>query len=114
MRKNRAHSNFKEIDIEKAKIGTIGLTDRPMDPATKGYTAMVRRFAGITDKDRQAFRDAVFESSLASIKEAAERHLAGVVERSSTAVYASLERLRSANEKTEDAPLEIEPLTSPA
>jgi Zn-dependent M16 (insulinase) family peptidase len=109
-----AHGNFKEIDIEKAKIGTIGLTDRPMDPATKGYTAMVRRFAGITDKDRQAFRDAVFESSLASIKEAAERHLAGVVERSSTAVYASLERLRSANEKTEDAPLEIEPLTSPA
>lgn len=109
-----ARGDFKESDIEKAKVGTIGLIDRPMDPATKGYTAMVRRFAGITDKDRQAYRDAVFESSLASVKEAAERHLSAAVEGSSTAVYAPLERLQSANEKMEETPLEVEPLTSPA
>jgi Zn-dependent M16 (insulinase) family peptidase len=46
-------------ELEKTVIGTLGSLDRPSDPAGKGYLAMVRHFSGITDDDRQAFRDRV-------------------------------------------------------
>ncbi len=100
-------------DLEKAVIGTIGMIDRPMDPATKGFTALLREVAGITDGDRQTFRDRIFDTTADSIREAAGEYLSAARERSAVAVYASEERLRQAND-TIRPPLAIEPLVSPA
>ncbi len=100
---------IKEEELEKAIIGTIGMLDRPMDPSGRGYTAMIRNFAGLTDQDRQSFRNRVFETSTKTLIEAADRFLAPAVESSSVAVYAAAERLSKANE-TLSLELEIEAL----
>jgi hypothetical protein len=102
-----------ESDFDKAVIGTIALLDRPMDPAMKGYTAMIRDFSGITKGVRQKFRDRIFEASPASVRKAAESYLTNAVNRSGVAVYASGDNLQKANEEL-DMPLNIEPLTSPS
>ena len=108
------HHLLKEIlsedELEKAIIGTIGALDRPMDPETKGNTAMIREFARLTDDERQAFREGVFGTTAQTIREAAEMYLAESQVRSAVCVYASEENLRKANESL-DPGLHILPLT---
>ncbi len=98
-------------ELQKAIIGTIGSLDEPMDPSSKGYTALIRDFAGFSDKDRQKFRNQVLETSSESLIEAANRYLVPAGESSAVAVYADAERLRKANE-TMDPRLNIEGLLS--
>lgn len=100
-------------ELEKGIIGTIGAMDRPMDPALKGFTAMIRTFAGLKDDERQRFRDQVFSITTGSLKEAGRLYLSSDPAQSSTVVYAMEERLRLANQAL-DPPLRIESLTSPA
>ncbi len=100
---------IKAEELEKVIIGTIGMLDRPMDPSGGGYIAMIRDFAGLTDQDRQNFRNRVFETSAKILIEAADRFLAPADESSSVAVYAAAERLSKANE-TLSPQLEIESL----
>ena len=37
-------------ELDKTVIGTIGSLDKPMDPSSKGYMAMIRDFTGLTDQ----------------------------------------------------------------
>ncbi|OHE22348.1 MAG: hypothetical protein A2X92_02910, partial [Syntrophus sp. GWC2_56_31] len=46
-------------ELEKAIIGSIGALDRPLDPAGRGYTALIREFSGLNDSDRLRFRNEV-------------------------------------------------------
>ena len=104
-----SHNKIEPEELQKAIIGTIGSLDKPMDPSTKGYTAMIRDLAGLTDEDRQQFRNQVLEASSDSLMEAANRYLKPAAESAAVAVYASAERLHEANETV--APrLEIEAL----
>jgi hypothetical protein len=102
-------NKIEDEDLEKAIIGTIGLLDKPMDPSGRGYIALIRNFAGLTDKHRQSFRNRAFDTSTESLMEAASRLLAPAVKSSSVAVYAAAERLSKANEKLVPK-LEIETL----
>lgn len=108
-----AYLKEKTIDVqelEKAIIGTIGQLDKPMDPASMGYTAMIRSFAGLSDSSRQEFRNRVIDVSPAKIMEAADNFLSPSPAASSIAVYAPHERLLQANEIIERK-LKIESLT---
>jgi hypothetical protein len=96
-------------ELEKSIIGTIGSLDKPMDPSSRGYIAMVRDFAGLTDNNRQEFRNQVLKTSPESIIEAANRHLKPAAKSGSVAVYAASERLTAANEVL-DTKLKIEAL----
>lgn len=98
-----------ERELEKAVIGTIGQIDRPMDPAGKGYAAMVRYFSGLTDELRMNFRNRVLDMATEDVLEAAEKYLAFAAENSAIAVYAPQNRLLEANERLEEK-LRIEPL----
>jgi len=102
-------TRIKDEELDKAIISAIGSFDRPMDPSSKGYSAMIRSFAGLTDEDRRRFRDGIFDVSAESIMEAAGRLPAPAAEPSSIAVYAAIDRLNKANE-TLDQKLEIGPL----
>ena len=95
--------------LEKAIIGTIGSLDKPMDPRSKGYIAMIRDLAGLTDEDRQKFRNYVLESSPESLMEAANHYLKQGLKSQAIAVYAAAERLKLANNVLEPK-LDIEPL----
>ncbi|MDY6954082.1 MAG: insulinase family protein, partial [Thermodesulfobacteriota bacterium] len=104
-----SHEKTEAQELEKAIIGTIGALDKPMDPSTRGYTAMIRDFAGLTDKGRQQFRNQVLEASPESLMEAANRYLTPAASSAAVAVYAAAERLHKANE-TVDPKLAIEEL----
>ena len=104
-----SENKIEDAELEKAIIGTIGLLDKPMGPPGRGYIAMIRNFAGLTDEDRQRFRNQVFDTSSKSLMEAADHLLAPAAKSSSVAVYAAAERLNKANE-TLDPELEIETL----
>jgi hypothetical protein len=98
-----------EEDLEKAVIGTIGALDRPMDPATKGYVSMVRKFAGLTDEGREKFRLSVLECNKESALEAGRQVLLSPA-KTGISVYAAEERLAKANELL-DQKLTIKNLT---
>ena len=93
-----AHERVPGEELEKAIIGTIGNLDRPMDPVGRGYTAMIRAFAGLTDEDRQNFRDGVLGVTADAIQETAARYFIPAAESAVIAVYASEDRLLQANE----------------
>ncbi len=96
-------------DLEKTVIGTLGTLDRPSDPAGKGYLAMVRHFSGITDADRQAFRDRILAMTPDELLRAVREVLVPALDESSVAVYAGEDRLARARE-TAVPQLTIEPL----
>ncbi len=98
-----------EEDMEKAVIGAIGSLDRPMDPASRGFTAMTRVFAGLSDEDRQTFREGVLNATASRLHETAVRYFMSADASAVVAVYAAEERLIRANE-TLSSKLTIEKL----
>lgn len=96
-------------ELEKTVIGTVGTLDRPSDPAGKGYLAMARHLSGITDADRQAFRDRVLAMTPDELLRTVREVLVPALEASSIAVYAGEDRLVRARE-TAVSDLVIEPL----
>jgi presequence protease len=92
------HEAIPGQELEKAIIGAIGALDRPMDPAGRGYTAMIRAFAGLTDEDRQRFRDGILDITADAIQEKAARYFLSAADTAVIAVYASKDRLLQANE----------------
>jgi Zn-dependent M16 (insulinase) family peptidase len=98
-----------EEELEKTIIGTIGSLDRPADPSGKGYLSMIRHFTGITDDNRQAFRDRVLGLSPEELLKTVREVLIPALKASSVAVYAGEDRLARANETLQQK-LVIEPL----
>jgi presequence protease len=104
-----ARNKISAAELEKTVIGTIGALDKPMDPSSKGYVAMIRDFTGLTDADRLRFRHVILDMTPELLLEAASRYFAGAAETAVIAVYSSDENLAKANEILEQK-LEIEPL----
>jgi len=96
-------------EMEKTIIGTIGSLDKPMDPSSKGYIAMIRDFTGLTDSDRLKFRQMILDITPELLLEAASRYFARVADTAVIAVYSSFENLQRANEILEPK-LELEKL----
>lgn len=96
-------------ELEKAIIGTIGALDRPMDPAAKGYTAMVRRFAGLGDEIRLNLREKILEMSEESLRRDMAGFLAKTAASAVVAVYGEENRLQAANAELAEK-LKLEPL----
>lgn len=55
-------------ELVRSIIGTIGAMDGYQLPDAKGYTSLVRHLIGITDADRQQYRDEVLSTTLAAFK----------------------------------------------
>ena len=87
-----------EEELEKAVIGTIGALDKPMDPSSRGYIAMIRDFAVLTDEDRQRIRNEVLDMTAERLQEAASRYFISAAISAGVAVYAAEDELCKANE----------------
>ncbi|MBM4271962.1 MAG: hypothetical protein FJ139_07405 [Deltaproteobacteria bacterium] len=85
-------------ELEKTVIGTIGSLDRPMDPPSRGYTAMIREFTGLTDENRLKFRHRILDLTPELMQDAALRYFPPAAKSAAIAVYAEDEHLRKANE----------------
>ena len=89
-------------EMEKAVIGAIAALDRPLDPAGRGYTALIRELSGLTDADRRRFRKEVLSVTPERLQEAARRYFPPAEDTSVVAVCAPEERLQKANEFLKD------------
>jgi Zn-dependent M16 (insulinase) family peptidase len=81
-----------------------------MDPYSRGYTAMLREFTGITDDDRHRFRNRILNIKSNDLTESATCFLLSAYEGAITAVCATEEKLRRANEDMGEGKLLIESL----
>jgi len=97
-------------ELEKTIIGTIGSLDKPMDPSSRGYIAMIRDFTGLTDEDRLKFRNSILDMTPELLLEAASRYFTSAADSAVVSVYASQENLQKANESLEPK-LNVETLT---
>ena len=103
-------SKIAEEELEKAVIGTIGALDKPMDPSSRGYVAMIRDFIGLTDENRRKLRDEILDTTADRFQEIASRYFISAVRSAVVAVYAAEDELCKANEALETK-LEMETLT---
>ena len=104
-----SQNKISKEELEKTVIGTIGSLDKPLDPSSRGYIAMIRDFTGLTDEDRLKFRHMILDMTPEMLLEAASRYFAKAADTAVIAVYSSHENLQRANETLEPK-LEIEPL----
>jgi hypothetical protein len=89
-------------DMEKAIISTIGALDKPLDPSSRGYAAMMRIITGATDEIRQKFRDDVLSATPRKVKNALKDYFSTVVGSKAVAVYSAREKLKEANKILDD------------
>lgn len=84
-------------DLEKAIIGAVAALDRPMDPAGKGYIAMIREISGLTDEIRLQFRTRILDMQAEKLREDVSRYFPSVENNGVIAVYSSQQNLEQAN-----------------
>ena len=89
-------------DMEKAIISTIGMIDKPSDPSSRGYTAMMRSFAGVNDDMRQKFRDDLLSATPRKLKNVLSEYFARAPKSAAVAVYSAPEKLDEANKQMEE------------
>ena len=89
-------------EMEKAIISTIGMVDKPLDPAGRGYIALIRSFAGINDDMRQKFRNGILSATPRKLKNALVDYFSLAAKSASVAVYSAPEKLNEANKRLEE------------
>jgi len=97
-----SQNEISSSDMEKAMISTIGMIDKPSDPASRGYTAMMRHFAGITDDMRQNFRDRILSATPRKLKQVLLDYFSQTTRSAAVAVYSAPEKLDEANKQLEE------------
>lgn len=97
-----SQNEISPLDMDKAIISTISMMDKPSDPASKGYTAMMRDFAGITDKIRQKFRDDILSATPQKLKKSLSDYFSQTSKSAAVAVYSAPEKLNEANSQLEE------------
>ena len=97
-----SHKEMASADLEKAIISAIGMLDKPLDPAGRGYTALMRNIAGIKDDMRQKFRDDVLSATPRKVKNTLKDYFAQAAKSKSVAIYSAQEKLNEANKLLEE------------
>jgi hypothetical protein len=95
-------NEISSADMEKAIISTVGMLDKPLDPAGRGYTALMRGFAGITDSMRQKFRDDILSATPQKLKNTLVDYFSRAAKSAAVAVYSSPEKLNDANTRMKE------------
>ena len=89
-------------EMEKAIISTIGMLDKPSDPAGRGHTALMRSFAGINDDMRQKFRNDILSATPRKLKDTLVDYFSRAAKSAAVAVYSAPEKLNEANNRLEE------------
>jgi len=97
-----SHNEISSADVHKAIISTIGMIDKPSSPSGRGYTSLMRNFAGISDDMRQKFRNDVLSATPRKIKDVLINYFSGAAKSAAVAVYSSPEKLNEANSRLEE------------
>jgi Zn-dependent M16 (insulinase) family peptidase len=88
--------DLSQDELVKSIIGAIGRIDSYQLPDAKGYSSMVRHLIGVTDEQRQQFRDQILSTTAADFRAFATA-LQHVREHGQVVVLGSPEAIREAN-----------------
>jgi Zn-dependent M16 (insulinase) family peptidase len=97
-----SQNELKTDEMEKAIISTIGMLDKPLDPAGRGYAALMRHIAGITDDMRQHFREEILSATPQKLRDTLNKYFSAAAKSAAVAVYSAQEKLSEANEHLEE------------
>jgi Zn-dependent M16 (insulinase) family peptidase len=89
-------------EMEKAIISTIGMLDKPSDPAGRGHIALMRSFSGINDDMRQKFRNDILSATPRKLKDTLVDYFSKAAKSAAVAVYSAPEKLNEANKRLEE------------
>jgi Zn-dependent M16 (insulinase) family peptidase len=89
-------------EMEKAIISTIGMLDKPSDPAGRGHIALMRSFSGINDDMRQKFRNDILSATPRKLKDTLVDYFSQAAKSAAVAVYSAPEKLNEANKRLEE------------
>ena len=89
-------------EMEKAIISTIGMLDKPSDPAGRGHIALMRSFSGINDDMRQKFRNDILSATPRKLKDTLVDYFSEAAKSAAVAVYSAPEKLKEANNRLEE------------
>ncbi len=90
--------DLSESELTKSIIGAIGEIDAYQLPDAKGFTSLVRHLLGITDVDRQVFRDQLLATSIDDFRRLSLL-LDELKQTSSIVVLGSAENINAANQE---------------
>lgn len=91
------NTNFDEVDITKAIIGTISDMDTPTTPRIRGASAISYYLTGVTAEDLQSERDAVLDVTDADIKRTAD-YVQKIVDQNNICVVGSESEIEACND----------------
>ncbi len=103
-----AGGKFSEEDVTGAILMAVADTEKPNTPAEAAEKDYLRRLYGITDKQRQNFKNHLLKVSKREIADAAKHYLANPLKNGSIVVVSNREKLSRYNAKHPKRPLEIE------
>ena len=89
--------NLSNDELVKAIIGAIGDLDAYQLPDAKGYTSMARHLIGVTEENRQQYRDEILNTTTTDFRSFATV-LDQVTKQGQVAVMGSSESINAANE----------------
>jgi Zn-dependent M16 (insulinase) family peptidase len=89
--------NIDNDELTKNIIGAIGSLDAYQLPDAKGFTSMVRYLVGMTDQERQQFRDEVLNTSILDFRAFAD-YLEMVSQKGHVVVMGSSDTIAKAND----------------
>jgi len=95
--KKISSGDFKDSDLEEAKLEIIQDLDSPISPGSRGHVAYTRLREGKTLEIRQAYRDAILKVNKEDIIQAIQKHLIPMQMHANTVVFAGKELLEKEN-----------------
>jgi Zn-dependent M16 (insulinase) family peptidase len=78
------------------------MLDKPLDPAGRGYAALMRHIAGITDDMRQQFREEILSATPQKLRDTLNKYFSAAAKSAAVAVYSAQEKLIEANKHLEE------------
>ena len=88
---------FTEADINEAKLQVCADIDRPDPPGPSARKAFYRKLLGLTDDERQHFKQRVIEAIKADVIDAARKMFGAAARDGAVAVISGASKLESAN-----------------
>ncbi len=98
---------FGQADVNEAKLQVCSDIDRPDPPGPAARKAFYRKLLGLTDVERNRFKQRVLALTKDAVIEVGRNTFIGSLKKSAVAVISSKTALRAANTHLKDAPLSL-------
>ena len=96
---------FGESDVNEAKLQVCSDIDRPDPPGPAARKAFYRKLIGLTDADRNRFKQRVLALTKDAVLDVARSTFVGPLKKGAVAVISSKTSLEAANARLQEAPL---------